>query len=172
MVNEMTTFNTETGEILQNEIVVQETNDYKIVQLPDGKFKKNMKYHEYSSRQAETEEEKIELFKVFNDTENELVTPLSNMQGKEINIAHVFTQPYQSFDEETGAVNEGVTTTLQDVDGSYYATSSKSVYYSISNILKAFGSPSSDNYKPVKVKVVGTKRQNGIQIDLKLIGLA
>lgn len=172
MTNEMTTFNTETGEILQNEVVVQETNDYKIVQLPDGKFKKNMKYHEYYSRQAETEEEKIELFKVFNDTENELVIPLSNMKDKEINIAHVFTQPYQSFNEETGSVSEGVTTTLQDVDGSYYATSSKSVYYSIINILKAFGKPSSENYKPVKVKVVGTKRQNGIQIDLKLIGLA
>lgn len=170
MTNEMTVFNEETGEIKQGEIVVQETNDYKIVKLEDGTFKKNMKYHEYFSRTPETEEDQIELYKVFNDTSSELVTPLKNMISKEITLQHVFIQPYQSFDESTGNVTEGVTTTIQDVEGNYYATSSKSVYYKVLGLFKTFGNPSSENYKPLKLKVTGTKRQFGVQIDLELIG--
>lgn len=163
--------NLETGEVLNTEIVVRETEDYRIVQLPDGTFKKNMKYKPYFSRVAKTEEEKIELYQVFNGSDNnDLVTRLANMVGKEIDIAHVFIQPYESFDETTGNTSDGVTTTLQDLDGSYYATSSKSVYYTINNIMETFGYPTDEDYKPVKVRVTGTKRQNGIQIDLELIG--
>lgn len=170
VIIEGNTVNNETGEIMQNEIVVQETNEFKIVKLPDGSFKKNMKYEEYFSRMAETEEEQIELYKVFNDQESDLVTPLKNMVKKEISVKHIFQQPYQSFDEKTGNIENGVTTTIQDIDGKYYATSSKSVYYTIRNIMKTFGKPSDENYKPVKVLVTGTKRQNGVQIDLQLIG--
>lgn len=171
MTNEIAkNFDIETGEILLNERVVNETEEYKIVQLEDGTFKKNMKYKNIFTRQAETEEEKIELFKVFNDNDSNLVTPLSNLVGKQISIAHFFTQPYQAFDEKTGVINEGVTTTIQDTEGAYYVTSSKSVYYSVLNIMQSFGFPNSENYKPVLVEVTGTKRQNGIQIDLKLIG--
>lgn len=162
----------ETGEVLNTEIIVQDTPDYRIVKLPDGSFKKNMKYKQYFSRVAETEEEQIELYKVFNDSESDLVTPLSNMVKKEITIKHVFIQPYESFDEKTGNLTDGVTTTIEDVDGSYYATSSKSVYYTIFNIMQTFGYPTDEAYKPVKVKVTGTKRQNGVQIDLELIGRA
>lgn len=168
MVNNV---NGETGEVMNAEIVVQETDKYKIVQLPDGTFKKNMKYDQYFSRVAKTQEEKIELYKVFNDSNSELVTPFNNMVNKEITIKHVFIHPYESFDEKTGNVTDGVTTTIEDVDGSYYATSSKSVYYTILNIMNTFGYPSDENYKPVKVKVTGTKRQNGVQIDIELIGM-
>lgn len=161
-----------TGEKLENEIIVQETQDYKIVMLPDGTYKKNMKYKTYFSRQAQTEDEQIELYKVFNDSESGLVTQLKNMVGKEITIKHFYTQPYESFDEKTGVVTDGVTTTIEDVDGSYYATSSKSVYHKLFNIAQTFGLPSDENYKPLKVKVVGIRRQNGVQIDLSLIGRA
>jgi hypothetical protein len=164
--------NVETGEIVNTEIVVQETADYQIVKLPNGEFKKNMKYHEYFSRVAATEEEQIELYKVFNDSDSELVTPLSNMVNKEITIKHVFIQPYESFDEKTGNLTPGVTTTIESDDGSYYATSSKSVYYTIHNIMKTFGYPTDEKYKPVKVKVTGIKRNNGVQIDLTLVGIA
>src|SRR5690606_22957696 len=109
-------------------------------------------------------EEKIELYKVFNDSESELVTPLKNMVNKEIFINHVFIQPYQSFDENTGNVTDGVTTTIQDTEGNYYATSSKSVYHRIKGIIEAFGDPT------MKVKVTGTKQKNGVQIDLAIIG--
>lgn len=162
--------NQETGEMVNSEIVVQETDDYKIVKLSDGTYKKNMKYHEYFSRVAETEEDQIELYKVFNDSDSGLVTQLRNMVHQEITVAHVFTLPYESFDENTGIVTDGVTTTLQDVDGSYYATSSKSVYHKIFSIMQTFGYPTDENYKPIKVKVIGIKRQNGVQIDLELIG--
>lgn len=171
--NELTTnVNHETGEILPTEIVVQDTADYRIVKTADGKFKKNMKYKSYFSRTAQTEDEKIKLYKVFNDSESELVTPLKNMVKKEITIAHVFIQPYESFDEDTGNITDGVTTTIEDTEGNFYATSSKSVYYTIRNIMQAFGTPNDEGYKPVKVKVTGTKRTNGVQIDLELIGRA
>ena len=88
------------------------------------------------------------------------------------NIKHVFIQPYESFDEETGNVTDGVTTTIEDIEGNYYATSSKSVYYKIFSIMDTFGYPTDENYKPVKVNVTGTKRQNGVQIDLELVGIA
>lgn len=168
----MTNVNVETGEMSKSELVVQETEEYRIVKLPNGKFKKNMKYKQYFSRVAETEEEQIELYKVFNDSDSNLVTPLGHMVGKEITMNHVFIQPYESFDEDTGNLTSGVTTTIEDVDGSYYATSSKSVYHTVFNIMQAFGYPEDENYKPVKVKVTGTKRQNGIQIDLELVGRA
>lgn len=166
----MVNYDTETGEVLTGEQVHEENDKFKVVKLTDGTFKKNMKYEPYFSRVAKTDEEKIELYKVFNDSDNGIVTPFNNMIGKEITIAHVFKQPYESFDEKTGKTSDGVTTTIQDVDGSYYATSSKTVYYTIDNIMQTFGYPTDEHYKPVKVKVTGTKRKNGVQIDLELIG--
>lgn len=164
--------NVETGELIKSENVVQETDDYKIVQLEDGTFKKNMKYKRFFSRIAETEEEKIQLYKVFNESDTGLVTQLKNMIGKEITVKHVFTLPYESFNEKTGIVTDGVTTTIEDIDGNYFATSSKSVYHKLFLIMDTFGYPNDENYKPIKVKVIGIRRQNGVQIDLELIGLA
>lgn len=171
--NELSTVNTATGEIMDTkESIVTETDKYTIVKLEDGSFKKNMKYTKFFSRVPETEEDQIELYKVFNDSESGLVTPLRNMVGKEITIAHIFTAPYQSFDEKSGTVTNGVTTTIQDVDGQYYATSSKSVYHTLQSIMETFGTPGTSEYKPLKVNVTGTKRQMGVQIDLTLIGRA
>src|SRR5699024_9382114 len=80
MTNEMVNFNEETGEIIENkEMIVQETEDFTIVKTEDGKFKKNMKYKKFFSRVPETEEDQIELYKVFNDSDSGLVTPLKNM---------------------------------------------------------------------------------------------
>ena len=172
MTNEIMNVNEQTGEIITNEVIVNETEEFRIVKLPNGKFRKDMKYKNYMTRIPETEEEQIELYKVFNDNDTELVTPLGNMIDKEISIAHFFTTSYDSFDEETGNLKAGVVTTIQDVDGSYYVTSSKSVYYTIFNLVEAFGYPSDEQYNPIQVKVTGTKQQNGIQIDLKLIGRA
>ena len=173
MTNELTNFNTETGEIIENtELAITETEDYTIVKTEDGKFKKNMKYKKFFSRIPETEEEQIELYKVFNDSDSGLVTPLRNMVGKELTVSHIFTAPYQSFNEDTGNVTNGVTTTIEDTEGNYYATSSKSVYHKLQSIMETFGNPAEESYKPLKVEVTGTKRQNGVQIDLTLIGRA
>src|SRR5699024_11406934 len=121
---------------------------------------------------SETEKKKNEINKDFNKSNYRIVTQQKNMIDKEITVKNVYTLPYESFDESTGIVNDGVTTTIEDKDGSFYATSSKSVYHKIFSIMHTFGYPDDENYKPVKVKVVGIKRQNGVQIDLELIGIA
>lgn len=171
VMNEATVYEVETGEIAAGEIVVQETNDYKIVKLSNGKFKKNMKYHAFASRTPQTEEEEMELFKVFNEN-SDLVTQFKSMVGREITMAHVFIKPYESFNEDTGTVSSMVNTTIQDVDGTYYATSSKTVYYDLQSIMEAFGSPTDVDYVPLKLKVVGTKRDKGVQISVTYAGKA
>src|SRR5699024_2662189 len=114
----------------------------------------------------------IELYKVFNDSDSGLATPLRNMIGRELTVAHVFSAPHQSFNEDTGNVTNAVTTTIEDTEGNYYATSSKSVYHDLQSIMETCGGPAEDSYKPLKVEVTGTKRQNGVLIDLTLIGRA
>ena len=173
MTNELTNVNIETGEIISTgDQVVQDTSDYTIIKKENGKFEKQMKFKEYMSRQPQTDEEKIELYKVFNDSDSGLVNRLSYAVGKTLNIKDVFIRPYESFDEDSGNVIQGAITTIQDTDGNYYATSSKSVYYSLKNIFQSFGAPHMENYKPVQVEVTETKQQNGMQINIRLVGLA
>lgn len=153
------------------EQVVQETPNFTILQLPNGKYKKMMKYEKYFSKVPETEEEQLTLFKVFNaDQDSGLVTSLSDVVGKEFHIEQVFFNPYQSFDEENGTFSNGVTTTMLSTDGEFFATSSKSVYYTLHNIFEAFGYPNTENYKPVKVEVTSKKMSRGNQINLDLKG--
>lgn len=168
MTNEMTILNGNGEAMNVSEVVVSDTADYTIVQTSDGKFKKNMKYQPYFSRQAETETEKKELYKVLNEDNNDNVIELKNMIDKQIDIVHVFINPYTSFDEDTGKNTHGVTCTIQSTDGNYYVTSSKSVYYTLKNMFETFGYPSDENYNPIKVVVTGTKQKNGVQINLKL----
>ena len=151
--------------------VIAETTNSKVIQLADGTFKKQTKYNAYQSRTPQTQAEKIELYQVFNDSESNIVTPMKGMIGKDITIAHVFTSPYEAFDEKTGELTNGVTTTIQDVDGSYYATSSKAVYFTLMNIMNTFGYPDNENYQPIITEVTGKKLQNGVQVNLKLKGV-
>jgi len=168
MTNEITVLNNVTGETMNvSEVIVSDTAEYTIVQTEDGKFKKNMKYEAFSSRQPKTNEEKIELYKVLNEDDNENVIEMKTMIDKPITIEHVFINPYTSFDEDTGKNTHGVTTTIQS-EGKYYVTSSKSVYYTIRNLFSTFGNPLSEDYQPIKVIVTGTKQKNGVQINLKL----
>lgn len=168
MTNEMTIVNNVTGETMNvSGVIVSDTPEYTIVQTQDGKFKKNMKYQAFSSRNPETQEEKIELYKVLNEDGNENVIEMKSMIDKPITIEHVFINPYTTFDEETGKNTHGVTTTIQS-EGKYYVTSSKSVYYTLRNLFSTFGNPTDQNYQPIKVIVTGTKQKNGVQINLKL----
>lgn len=160
---------TEKNEMIVAERIVEETENYVVKQLQDGTFRKEQKYQKFYTHVPETEEEQIELYNVFNsgDEENEKVTRLSMMVGEVIGIDQFYTNPYESFDEKTGVNNTGVTTTIKDGD-TYYATSSKSVYHTLKNLTTAFGMPGTEKYRKIYVKVTGTKRQNGIQIDLSL----
>lgn len=164
--------NEETGEIItniQNEEIVQDTESYTIYKQTDGKFRKEMKYKKVYTRTPQTEEEMKELFKVFNaHDDDELVKPLALLRGKEFDIINFYTNPYTSFDEETGKNVNGVTTTIETENG-YVATSSKSVYYTILGLVDVFGYPNTEGYKPIRVKVVGKKMENGVQINLSLV---
>lgn len=160
---------TQNNEMVVAERVVEETETYVVKQLKDGTFRKEQKYEKFYTHLPQSEEEKIELYKVFNssDSDNGLVTRLSMMVDEVIGIDEFYTNPYESFDEKTGVTNTGVTTTIKDGE-TYYATSSKSVYHTLRNITNAFGLPGDEGYKKIFVKVTGTKRQNGVQIDLSL----
>lgn len=165
MKNELANLNIETGEITEvtGTNVKRETEDYMIVQLPSGKFEKRMKYKSIATFEPKSTEEEIELYKVFNEEDFEKVFTMSHLIDQEFNIVNFITKPYESFDEETGDVTFGVITTLITDDGKYLTSSSKTVYYNILNMYNVFK-------LPLRVKVTGTKRANGTQIGLSLVG--
>lgn len=164
MKNELANVNMETGEIMElsSGNVKRETEDYMIVQLPNGKFEKRMKYKAIATFEPKTTEEEVELYKVFNEEDFEKVYTMSHLVDQEFNIVNFITKPYESFDEDTGDVTFGVITTLITDDGKYLTSSSKTVYYNMLNMYKVFK-------LPLRVKVTGTKRANGIQIGISLV---
>lgn len=166
MTQEITPVNVEQTAV---SMVVADYPEYTVVKGVDGKFKKVMKYAEYTTIVAKTEAEKIELFDIMNNDESDKVVPMKNAVGLELHIVNFITTPYGSLDEETGETLNGVTTLIQSDDGMWYATSSKSVYYSLQNITKAFGIPNTKGYKPVKVKITSKRQQRGEQINLMVI---
>ncbi len=171
MTEEVKNVDMETGEI-KNELamdnVVRETENY-VIRKENGKFVKQAKYKKIFTHVPQTEEKQIELYNVFNSSEddNDLVQPIGKLVGEVIGIDELYTNPYTSFDEETGQDNYGVTTTIKDGE-QYYVTSSKSVYYTVQKLFETFGNPADEDYKKIYVKVTGTKRQNGVQIDFAL----
>lgn len=169
--NEMTTYNEQTGEIIptQGEVIVQDTENFTIVQLPNGKFRKDMKYKQVYTHVPTDKKEMLQLYKVLNDENNPDVATMATRVGAEIEIHQVYTNPYQSFDEETGGNTNGVTTTIF-TGKEYIATSSKTVYYTVMGLFDTFGKPSDEDYTPLKVKITSRKMQNGNQIGLELIG--
>lgn len=158
---------TENNEMVLAETVVEETETHIVKKLKDGTFAKQMKYDTIFSRVPETEEEQIELYNVFNNAneDNENIVGMSKMIGETFGIDEYYTNPYNSFDEKTGLTNTAVNTTIKDGE-TYYVTSSKSVYHSLNKLIKAFPN------KKIFVKVTGTKRTNGVQIDIALSHLA
>lgn len=153
---------------LQGEIIVQDTENFTIVKLPNGKFRKDMKYKKIYTHVPTEKAEMLALYKILNDEDNPDVAVMLNRVGSEIDILQVYTNPYQSFDEETGGNTNGVTTTIF-TGKEYIATSSKSVYYTIMGLFETFGRPSDPDYTPIKVKITSRKMTNGNQIGLELI---
>lgn len=163
--------NVETVVNALGEVLIEETKNYKIFKLADGTFKKTMKYEKFWTFTPETEEEVLTLFQLFNEQDNENVTPMSEATGEILSIKNVFFNPYDSFNEETGINDSGVNTTIETQDGKYFVTSSKSVYFNLQNIFNVFGTPNTEKYLPVKVAIVSTKKEQGKQITLKAVGL-
>ena len=151
--------------------VVKSTDTYEIVKLdePDSEgnlFEKRMKYKRIATHMPENEKEIVELYAVLNDSTGEKVTPMKEVVGLTFVAKNFYTSPYDSFDGKTGETSRGVTTTIEDSEGNFYATSSKSVYYSVINLYENFG------MKPFILQIVGIKREKGrVQINVQLTGI-
>lgn len=155
------------GEV--KEIVIRETENFIILKnVVTGKFIKKMKYHKVWTSVPETEEEQEKLFFIMNsDDDSGLVTPLKRLVGTEIQVKDFYTTPYESFNEETGENDNGVTTMIELVDGSFTATSSKSVYYTLLQVYATF--VKDGKLVPFRAKVTSTKREKGDQINITFL---
>lgn len=171
---------TETNQTTQNEIVtsenqnqvavVQSENDkYVVVKEADGTFKRKAKFEEMSSVVAESRADKIWLLNLLEGDE-ESGNGLKSHVGKQIEIANVITRKYDRIVPETGELEYGVLTYLITPDKVAYATSSKSVYFSIMRMMDLFGRPNTPEWENITVKVSSTKGQNGDIINIKMVG--
>ena len=159
--NEVVTYN--------KEEIVKDTPNFMVVRKADGKFGKIMKYEKLITIEPQTIEEKKELFSIMNEDDNDKVVPMKDAVGMNLEIVDFFTSPYESLNEDTGATEYGVTTTIKSTDGMYYVTSSKSVYYSLLAMVNAFGMPHTPDYVPIAFTITSTKQQRGNQINIKLV---
>jgi hypothetical protein len=170
---------TETNQTTQNEIVTtensqvdviqSETDKYVVVKQADGKFKRKAKFEEYSSIVAKDRAEKIWLMNLL-DGDAESGNPLKQHIGKQIEIANVITRKYDKINEETGELEYGVLTYLITPDKVPYATSSKSVYFSINRMMDLFGKPTDEEWENITVQVSSSKGANGDIINIKMVG--
>lgn len=161
------------NEIQENEVAVvvvqSETEDFQIVKDADGKFKRKAKFTEFSSIKPVTREEKMWMLNLLEGDE-ESGNGLKSHVGKIIEVQDVITRKYDKINEDTGQQEFGVLTYLITPDKVAYATSSKTVYFSIKRIMDLFGAPGTDEWENVKVKVGKTKGQNGDIITIKMVG--
>jgi|SRR5690625_3496430 len=163
---------TNTGEIVQNnsqrEQIIEETENYVTVKLADGTFKRKAKYHEFSSFQPETREDKLWLFSLI-DGEEEVGQGMAENVGEHVEIQDIITKTYSTIDEKTGEEIHGVLTYLITPDRKAYVTSSKGVYFSIMNLMDLFGTPNDELWENITVEILSERTQNGTAIKLKMI---
>lgn len=112
------------------------------------------------------ESDSVKVFNLLSGSEN--VIQLKTVVGEVIRVTGIITDPYTSVDEKTGALENGVITYMTD-GASYYATSSKSVYWTLKKLVDTFGIPS--DVLSYDVEITSTKRTNGDQINLRLVSI-
>lgn len=165
MTNELQTVNQETGEIIAQDTIINETEDFIVIKDKEGKFKRKAKFHDYSSFTPESREDKLWLLKLIDSDESSGIgMALSEHVGKEIEIEDVIFKKYDKVDENTGELLYGVLTYLITPDRKAYVTSSKSVYFTLDNMMQVLGTPDTEDWENVKVKVGSKRTQNGNQI--------
>ena len=153
-----------------NEIQVQTeaANNYEIKQNAEGKFERKAIYQAFMSVRAETRAQKIALLQLLeSDT---VAKPLNDCVGNKITIADVIINPYDSVNEDTGEMQYGVLTYMIDTNGEAYVTSSKSVYYTLQNVFKVFGTTHWEEEEAVTVQVVKKKGLQFNYTDINVIG--
>jgi hypothetical protein len=164
MTNQNEIANVET----QAELVVRENDRYSVVKDAEGKFKRKAKYQSFSSVKAETHEEKVWLFNLFEGAEDS-GNGLKDHVGQHIEIADIITRPYDRINEEDGSEEYGVITYLITPDKVAYVTSSKSVYFTVKNMMDLYGQPRTEGWNNITVQAFKQKAQNGDAIKIKLI---
>jgi hypothetical protein len=170
----MTTENTQNELVVaeQNqvaEIVQSENDDFVIVKTSEGKFVRKAKFKEYSSIKPKDRKEQIWLLNLMEGSE-ETGQGLKEHVGKQIEVADIITRRYDKINEETGQTEYGVLTYLLTPDRIAYVTSSKTVYFSIVRIMELFGTPDSEGWENIIIKVGKQKGQNGDIINIKMVG--
>ena len=149
--------------------LVEETKDFNVYKNTEGKFVRKAKYEDYSSVQPKTREEKIWLMNLI-ENEDEAGFGMKESVGQEIEVKDIILRKYDKIDEDTGELVYGVLTYLITPEKNAYVTSSKSVYFTVQNIMKMFGRPDSPEWVNVKVKIGKEKMTNGDGIKIKMIG--
>jgi len=139
-----------------------------IVRDAEGKFKRKAIFKQWMSFTPETREQKLHVFNLLNS--DEMAHPMKDKVGTQIKIADVIFNPYDRVDEETGEMQNGILTYLIQPDGEAFVTSSKSVYYSLENAFKAFGTPHYGEGEELTVEVVLKKGLQFKYVDVKIIG--
>lgn len=168
----MTTENKNEVQVNENtsvSLVAKSNDEYEIIKNENGKYVRKAKFHEYSSIKAETREEKIWLMNLLDGDEEE-GNGLKDQIGKIIEVQDIIFRPYEKVNEDTGQLEYGVLTYLIAPDRNAYVTSSKSVYFKLTQLMKLLGTPDSDIWENIKVKVIGKKSANGTQILIKMVG--
>ena len=154
------------NELIQAESQVTRVPD-NLYQDQSGKFKRRATYEDFSSVKVETREEKIKLYQLIEE-ENDALKPATEHIGTEIELKDVIFRKYDSVDELTGELEEGVLTYLFDKKGMVYVTSSKSVYFSLNKIFKIFGYPTYE--EAVLIKLVRREGREFKYVDITLLG--
>jgi hypothetical protein len=161
--------NTQTGEIVEAKKVIRENENYIVVQDANGKFARKAKFKEYSSFKPKDREEKIWLLQVMEGDEDSGFG-LKDHVGSEIVVQNIITRTYDRINEDNGETEYGVLTYLITPEKKVFVTSSKTVYFSITRIMDLFGTPDSDDWVNIKIKVGKEKGQQGDIIKIKMIG--
>lgn len=159
---ELTTQEEKVVKLFEGHEVVSETAEYVVIK-EDGKFKRKAKYKEFNSFVAETKEDKLFLFNALNSND-ESGNGLKDHVGKQFQVKDVILRPYDKINEDTGATEYGVLTYLITPEKVAYATSSKNVYFTVVQLMEAFGTPSWDD---MFVQVGKKKMENGDTITIK-----
>lgn len=150
--------------------VVEDNPDYDIIKYnQSGKLRKRTKFHQYSSIKATTREEKVKLFNIMNGDDTSVISFKTLTNGTKIKITDIIFNPYTAVDKETNEFKRNVNTVIFDDKGGIFATSSKNVYFTLTNAFKVFGFPSDEDYLPITIEVNRVKREKGEQINIRLV---
>lgn len=167
--NELQTINNETGEILTNAPrEISRTDQYVTMQDSEGKFFRQALYHDYTSFTAESREDKLWLLSVIDGGEDSGFGFKEHV-GEKIEIENIITRTYTTLDENTGLEEQGVITYLITPEKTPYVTTSKSVYFTIRNMMEILGRPDEVDWENVTVEIFGKRGAMGQILNVRIV---